>query len=104
MRISDWSSDVCSSDLERDDLAIDAGFADAAGDELGDLAAEIDDQDRFRESGGRVGSRHGWPIRAWGDAVQRSIWPARRTGMAPPHCWDNCDISERRTNYCVSRR
>src|SRR3546814_4165198 len=31
--------------VERRDLAVDAGLADAAGDELGDLTAEIDDQD-----------------------------------------------------------
>src|SRR3546814_6235705 len=27
MRISDWSSDVCSSDLDRDELAVGAGVA-----------------------------------------------------------------------------
>src|SRR3546814_2987094 len=81
----------------------------AAGYELGDLTAEIDDQDRFPifelggGGGGRVGSLHGWPIRAWGDAVQRSIWAARRTGMAPTHCCENFDISERRTKNGVSR-
>ena len=37
---------------EGDDLAIDAGLAHAAGDELGHLAAEIDDEDRV---GGRDG-------------------------------------------------
>src|SRR3546814_1951533 len=64
----------------------------AAGYELGDLTAEIDDQDRFPifelggGGGGRVGSLHGWPIRERGDAVQRSIWAASRTGMAPTNC------------------
>jgi hypothetical protein len=35
-----------SAELERHDLAIDAGFAHAPGDQLRDLTAEIDDQDR----------------------------------------------------------
>ena len=33
--------------VERGDLAIDARFADAAGDELGHLAAEVDDEQGF---------------------------------------------------------
>ena len=32
--------------LEGDDLAIDTGLADAAGDQLGDLTAEVEDEDR----------------------------------------------------------
>ena len=43
--------------VERRDLAIDAGLAHPPGDELGHLAAEIDDQDGF---GGL--DRHGGPI------------------------------------------
>gem|GEM_PF-3412553 len=43
--------------LERVDLAIDPGFADAARNQLRHLAAEIDDQD-----GVGVLERHGWPI------------------------------------------
>ena len=43
------------------DLAVDAGFAQAPGDELGHLAAEIEDedavvQDRGREGGVRTGA------------------------------------------------
>src|SRR5262249_22094801 len=43
--------------VERMDLAVDADLAQAAGDQLGDLTAEVDDQDLF-VSGGSV-SRHG---------------------------------------------
>ena len=41
----------------RDDLAIDAGFAQPAGDQLRDLAAEVDDQDEF---GGRAAQEETW--------------------------------------------
>ena len=43
--------------IERGDLAIDAGLADAARDQLRHLAAEVDDEDGF---GGL--DRHGWRI------------------------------------------
>ena len=43
--------------VERGDLAIDAGLAHAARDQLGHLAAEVDDEDGF---GGL--DRHGGPI------------------------------------------
>ena len=33
--------------VERPDFAVDAGLAQAAGDQLGDLAAEVQDQDAF---------------------------------------------------------
>src|SRR3546814_15027898 len=36
MRISDWSSDVCSSDLGEPLVSVDAGLAQAAGLEVGD--------------------------------------------------------------------
>ena len=45
------------SGVERSDLGIDAGFADAARDQLRHLAAEVDDEDGF---GGL--DRHGWRI------------------------------------------
>src|SRR3546814_5262523 len=45
MRISDWSSDVCSSDLEIADLALDAAFALVqfwlGGDQIDDAAGRI---------------------------------------------------------------
>ena len=48
--------------LERHDLAIDSGLADTAGDQLGDLAAEVEDEDRF---GGRDGFHGcGYPLAA----------------------------------------
>ena len=57
--------------LERDDLAIDALLADAAGDQLGDLTAEIDNQNLLMRRG-HIGRRllgflcgcHGQQIRA----------------------------------------
>ena len=46
--------------IERPDLAVDAGFAQAARDQLGDLAAEVQDQDAFGgECGGGGGIRQG---------------------------------------------
>src|SRR3546814_16710258 len=57
MRISDWSSDVCSSDLRRNDLAAGKGtdlelvvgeFGDALGDEL---RTAIDGVQALREAG-----------------------------------------------------
>src|SRR3546814_374024 len=72
---------------ERHDLAIDASLADAAGDELGDLTAEVDDQDGF--GGGRGDwSRHGWPIKRPASAVQRSRWVVGRALLALPYCCD----------------
>ena len=53
------------SSVERSDLGIDAGFADAPGDQLGNLAAEVDDEDGFR-----VGNRHGGRIGSIAAAVK----------------------------------
>src|SRR3546814_9076400 len=39
MRISDWSSDVCSSDLAIDDRHLAAEFVEDAGEFIGDIAA-----------------------------------------------------------------
>ena len=47
--------------LERRDLAIDPGLAHPPGDQLGHLAAEIDDQQLVVEGGGGDGFGHGVP-------------------------------------------
>ena len=57
--------------LERDDLGIDAGLAHAPGDQLGDLAAEIDDEDGVGMSGAFHGGR-----------LEKEV--SRRNGLARP--------------------
>src|SRR3546814_17677324 len=57
MRISDWSSDVCSSDLLRDD-AVDAEYVRAVA-EFG-----IDDGAAADEGAGSAGHVHGWSLQA----------------------------------------
>ena len=57
--------------LERDDLGIDAGLAHAPGDQLGDLAAEIDDEDGVGMSGAFHGGR-----------LEKEM--SRRNGLARP--------------------
>ena len=59
--------------LERHDLGIDAGFAHAPGDQLGDLAAEIDDEDGVGMSGAFHGGR-----------VEKEV--SRRNGLARAFC------------------
>ena len=60
--------------LERGDLAIDPGLAHAARDQLGHLAAEIDDEDGLVGKAGR----HGWPIRSQRARRNRSKQPPLR--------------------------
>ena len=57
--------------LERDDLGIDAGLAHAPGDQLGHLAAEIDDEDGVGMSGAFHGGR-----------LEKEV--SRRNGLARP--------------------
>jgi hypothetical protein len=57
------------SGVEGGDLAIDAGLADAARDELRHLAAEVDDEDGF---GGL--NRHGEPIESMSRLVKLSLY------------------------------
>ena len=52
--------------VERDDFRIDAGFADAPRDQLGNLAAEVDDKDGFKWL-----DRHGGRIRS--DPLKRNV-------------------------------
>src|SRR5262249_1574198 len=64
--------------LKRDDLAIDALLADAAGNQLGHLTAEVDNQNLFMRRG-HVGQRmlgflcgcHAEEVRAWGRTRNR---------------------------------
>src|SRR3546814_6225932 len=58
MRISDWSSDVCSSDLDRlaQELAMLAGKADVR-EELDRLAAHVEAARELLDQGGAVGRK-----------------------------------------------
>ena len=58
----------------RDDLGVDAGFAHAAGDELGVLGAEVDDEDR---AGGPALTRFGGGTGRGGRHAPRIAAPAR---------------------------
>src|SRR3546814_5730354 len=63
MRISDWSSDVCSSDLGRDDH--DPGSASAGAVGIGDRAGErVRPQDRAPLYRARAGAAALWPAQA----------------------------------------
>ena len=72
-----------SADLERHDLAIDAGLAHAPGDQLGDLAAEIDDEDGVGMCG--VSS---W--RAFKEKSESAQWVAR-TALQSDSCGSEID-------------
>ena len=62
--------------VERPDLAIDAGLAQAAGDELGDLAAEVQDQHALGgERGGGGGIRQGIGHAGSGPCVILALGP-----------------------------
>ena len=68
--------------LERRDLAIDPGLAHAARDQLGHLAAEIDDQDRIGGCDGHGGAFDGQRMRASPKARAHQCPPKRRVSRA----------------------
>src|SRR3546814_6094649 len=77
MRISDWSSDVCSSDLAGNDLAIDDdGPVEGADIIPGDGGNALDE----RHAGGQIAADGGQLFDAFRDADQDEIAAFRRAG------------------------